>query len=233
MEAELTNLPAHIAIIMDGNGRWATARGLPRAEGHRAGAKTVRAVVEECRRLGIPYLTLYAFSSENWNRPKTEITALFQLLLEFLAIETPNLVQQGIALRVLGDLEGMPAPQRAALRHSMVKTSGGGAMTLNLAINYGARAEIVRACQSLAQKASKEITEETFAASLYTHGQPDPDLLIRTSGELRLSNFLLWQCAYSELYFTKTLWPDFDAAELALALRSYAGRQRRFGQAGQ
>jgi len=232
VKTEKTNLPRHIAIIMDGNGRWAVARGLPRAEGHRAGARAVRATVEECRKLAIPHLTLYAFSSENWSRPKSEIASLFSLLLEFLAVETPRLEQQGIALHVLGDINGLPAPQRAALKHSVAKTAAGTAMHLNLAINYGARAEIVRAARSLAEQPLEAITEAAFAERLYTAGQPDPDLLIRTSGEIRLSNFLLWQCAYSEFYFTQTLWPDFDAAELNLALKAFAGRQRRFGHAG-
>lgn len=222
-------LPRHIAVIMDGNGRWAALRGLPRAEGHRAGAKAVRETVEECRRLGIGHLTLYAFSSENWSRPAAEIASLFSLLLEFLAIETPRMERQGIALRVLGDVAGLPAPQRAALNRAISRTARCDGMILNLALNYGGRAEIVRAARLLAGSPPDEITEESFAARLYTSGQPDPDLLIRTSGELRLSNFLLFQCAYSELYFTPALWPDFNAAELKLALEAYAGRERRFG----
>lgn len=231
MELEKINLPRHIAIIMDGNGRWAVARGLPRSEGHRAGAQAVRTTVEECRRLGIQHLTLYAFSSENWNRPKKEIASLFRLLLEFLTVETPRLEQQGISLHVLGDIDGLPAPQRMALNHTMARTADGSSMSLNLALNYGGRAEIIRAARSFAGCNPESITEDAFAARLYTSGQPDPDLLIRTSGELRLSNFLLWQCAYSELYFTNTLWPDFDASELNLALRAFATRQRRFGRA--
>lgn len=222
-------LPAHIAIIMDGNGRWAEAHGLPRSEGHRAGAKAVDATVTECRRLGIRYLTLYAFSSENWNRPASEIGALFRLMLEFLARETPRLAEQGIALNVLGDLEKLPLPQKSALRHSMAQTASGREMTLNLAINYGARQEIVRAAKALAGLDPEGIDEESFSRHLYTADQPDPDLLIRTSGELRLSNFLLYQCAYSELYFTPTLWPDFNADELHKALTAYSGRNRRFG----
>lgn len=225
-------LPAHIAIIMDGNGRWAQARGLPRTDGHRAGADAVRTVVRECRRLGIPHLTLYAFSSENWNRPKTEISALFGLLLEFLGAEVPRMEEQGIRLRVLGDLDGLPLAQRGALRHAMARTAACADMTLNLALNYGGRAELVRAARALAAEGlpPEAITEEALAARLDTAGQPDPDLLIRTSGELRLSNFLLYQCAYSELHFTPVLWPDFGAAELAAALEDYAGRSRRFGK---
>lgn len=230
-EPSFAGLPRHIAIIMDGNGRWATARGLPRTAGHRAGAGAVRAIVEECRRLGVPYLTLYAFSSENWSRPPGEIAALFSLLLEFLTKETPRMQEQEIALGVLGNLEGLPAPQRAALKHAMSKTASGRAMRLNLALNYGGRAELVEALRKLRNSDEAEITEAAVSAALYTTGQPDPDLLIRTSGELRLSNFLLWQCAYSELYFTPTLWPDFNEQELAKALQAYAGRQRRFGAA--
>lgn len=229
---EETRTPCHIAIIMDGNGRWAARQGLPRTAGHRAGARAVRLIVEECRRLGIGYLTLYAFSSENWNRPAAEITALFGLLLEFLSLETPRLEEQGIALHVLGDLDALPAPQRAALRHAMKRTAKGSAMRLNLAINYGSRQELLQAARKLAGLEPGQITEERLAAELYTSGQPDPDLLIRTSGELRLSNFLLYQCAYAELYFTDTLWPDFDKQELHKALESYANRQRRFGAAG-
>ncbi len=226
------NLPAHIAVIMDGNGRWAQARGLPRSAGHRAGAEAVRIVVTECRSLGIRHLTLYAFSSENWNRPKAEVSALFSLLLEFLRQEVPLMEEKGIALKVLGDLDGLPLPQRTALRHAMSRTAHGREMILNLALNYGGRAELVRAVQSfLREGASPEtVTEESLAARLYTRDQPDPDLLIRTSGEQRLSNYLLYQCAYSELYFTPTLWPDFGVAQLHEALAAYAARSRRFGK---
>lgn len=228
----VNNLPRHIAIIMDGNGRWARMRGLPRTEGHKAGARAVRLLVTECRRLGIEYLTLYAFSSENWKRPKQEISALFSLLLEFLRVETPLMEEKGIRLNVIGNLEGLPAPQRAALRHSMAKTAHCEDMRLNLALNYGGRGEIVHAVKKLlAEKPEPEqITESLLAGYLYTGGQPDPDLLIRTSGEERLSNFLLYQCAYSELYFTPTLWPDFDEGELRKALEEYALRSRRFGK---
>lgn len=214
---------------MDGNGRWAESRGLPRSEGHRAGAVAVRTAVEECCRLGVGHLTLYAFSSENWNRPPAEIAALFSLLLEFLAVETPNLERQGIALQVLGDTDALPMPQRLALKHAVARTSSGSQMQLNLAINYGARNEILRAVRAMVAVPPEQINEENFARHLYTAGQPDPDLLIRTSGELRLSNFLLWQCAYSEFYFTPVLWPDFDVTELHAAIKAYVTRQRRFG----
>lgn len=234
-EIKKDRLPRHIAIIMDGNGRWAKKRGLPRTEGHRAGAKAVKTIVSECRGLGIEYLTLYAFSSENWNRPKLEIAALFKLLLEFLNSETAELLEKGVRLNVLGDLEGLPAAQRSALKKSMALTSRCDGMTLNLALNYGSRAEIVQAAKKIATLGLKadEINETSFKKYLYTADIPDPDLLIRASGEERLSNFLLYQCAYSELYFTTTLWPDFDANELAKALRAYSGRERRFGKTGE
>lgn len=231
-ETEQGMLPVHIAIIMDGNGRWACKRGLSRSEGHKAGAETVRKIVTACRSMGIKYLTLYAFSSENWARPPAEIATLFSLLLDFLHKETPLLLEKGIALKVIGDIDGLPAPQRLALRHSMAKTESCDQMCLNLALNYGSRAEIAHACAKIAASGIKpdEIDETMFRKFLYTGDQPDPDLLIRTSGELRLSNFLLFQSAYSELYFTSTLWPDFDEAELDKALRAYSQRQRRFGK---
>ena len=225
-------LPVHLAVIMDGNGRGAQARGLPREAGHKAGAEAARRIVTQCRALGIRHLSLYTFSSENWNRPPKEISALFGLLLDFLGQEVPRMVQQGIALKVLGDVEGLPLPQRTALRRAIRSTEAGREMTLNLALNYGGRAELVRAARSfLAEGARPEdITEQSLAARLYTTGQPDPDLLVRTSGELRLSNFLLYQCAYSELHFSPVLWPDFDEAQLQLALDDYAARSRRFGK---
>ena len=225
-------LPVHLAIIMDGNGRWAQARGLSRSEGHRAGADAVRTVVSRCRELGIRHLTLYAFSSENWNRPRAEVAALFSLLLEFLHREVPQLAEKGISLRVLGDVEGLPLAQRTALRHAIKRTAQGTAMTLNLALNYGGRAELVQAVRAIVREGlpADAIDEQTLARHLYTAGQPDPDLLIRTSGEQRLSNYLLFQCAYSELYFTPVPWPDFGQEELDAALAAYAGRCRRFGK---
>lgn len=227
------NLPQHIAIIMDGNGRWARERGLSRTAGHRAGADTVRAIVEECGRIGIAHLTLFAFSSENWTRPKGEIGALFALLAEFLALETPRLVSRNVRLDAIGEIEKLPAPSRLALAHARAATQECTGMRLNLALNYGGRNEIVRAAKKLFEeiKSPHEIDEEKFARFLDTAGQPDPDLLIRTSGELRLSNFLLWQCAYSEFYFSPLFWPDFTPQELHRALESYKGRKRRFGAA--
>ena len=225
-------LPVHLAVIMDGNGRWAQARGLPREAGHRAGAETVREIVTECRKLGIRYLTLYTFSSENWNRPKTEVTALFSLLLEFLGQEVPRMEREGIRLNILGDIDGLPLAARTALRHGMRRTAANDGMVLNLALNYGGRAEIVRAVQELLREgvSPDEVTEESFARHLYTAGQPDPDFLIRTSGEQRLSNYLLYQCAYSEFYFTPVPWPDFRVPQLHEALAVYGSRSRRFGK---
>jgi len=228
------HIPAHIAIIMDGNGRWAKQRGLPRTEGHKAGTETARAVVTRCRELGVRHLTLYTFSKENWSRPKDEIKTLFGLLTTFLSREEASLKEQGIRLKVLGDVEGMPLGVRQVLKHVMRQTADCTAMTLNLALNYSGREEILRAARALADKGLKgdAITEEAFAAELWTSGQPDPDLIIRTSGELRLSNYLLFQCAYSEFYFTDTYWPDFSSEELEAAIRDLDSRQRRFGKTG-
>jgi len=225
----------HLAIIMDGNGRWARARGLDRSDGHKAGTETAREIVKECRKLGIPYLTLYTFSKENWSRPKQEVGFLFGLLKDFLTQELPSLLEQSIRLNVLGDLDELPLPTRQVLRHVMEKTSGCSAMTLNLALNYSGRLEILRACQALLKKqiTPSELTGEMFANELYTAGMPDPDLILRTSGELRLSNYLLFQSAYSELYFTDVAWPDFHAPQLKAALAEYASRQRRFGTTGE
>ncbi len=230
------NLPQHLAIIMDGNGRWAKQRGLVRTDGHRAGADAVQKVVTECLKLGIRYLTLYTFSHENWKRPKEEVSTLFSLLVDFLKQEVPSLVRQSIALNVLGDVEELPLMARTALAHAIKRTAGSAEkptkLYLNLALNYGSRREILRAVRSIAQEkiAPEDITEEVFREYLYTKDMPDPDLVIRTSGEIRISNYLLFQCAYSEFYFSKTFWPDFDEEELHRALESYASRQRRFGK---
>lgn len=222
-------LPAHVAVIMDGNGRWAQRRGLSRSEGHRAGTRAAKAIVTRARELGIRHLTLYTFSRENWSRPKDEVALIFDLLVEYMKGELQNLLDQDIRLTVLGDFDGLPFVARQSLSHVMAKTARCRAMTLNLALNYSGREEILRACRALAAKGAG-IDAEAFSAALYTAGQPDPDLIIRTSGELRLSNFLLFQAAYAELYFTDTLWPDFDAAELERALADFTGRQRRFGK---
>lgn len=216
---------------MDGNGRWATRRRLPRSEGHTQGTRTARAIVEETRRLGIPCLTLYAFSKENWTRPKEEISFLFQLLSRFLQGELQKLIDQDIRLNILGEIQELPLATRKVIEHACARTKSCKSMTLNLALNYSGRSEIVRACQKILEQglSPRELSEQVFADYLYTAGQPDPDLIIRTSGELRISNYLLYQAAYSELYFTETLWPDFNAEELRLALENYSGRQRRLG----
>ncbi len=226
------SFPQHIAIIMDGNGRWAQRQGLSRSDGHRAGAENVRRIVTHCRTLGVRHLTLYTFSRENWNRPVAEVSTLFALLVEFLGQEVPRLVEQEIALRVLGDIEPLPLLSRTALNHALKRTAGGSKMTLNLALNYSARDEIVRAVRGLVRDGLPEdkIDAESLSERLYTAGQPDPDLVIRTSGEVRISNFLLFQCAYSEYYFTDVLWPDFDTEEREGALKVSATRGRRFGK---
>jgi len=227
----LSSLPEHIAIIMDGNGRWATRHGLPRTEGHKAGIRSARAIVMACRKLSIPYVTFYAFSKENWRRPEEEVAFLFDLLVRYLNDELDSLLERDIRLCVLGEWADLPFVLRQALKHVCSKTKQCKAMTVNLALNYSGREEITRACARLVQKGipASEITPERFSECLDTAGQPDPDLIIRTSGEQRLSNFLLYQVAYSEFYFTPVLWPDFDEACLREALEAFAKRSRRFG----
>lgn len=226
------NLPQHIAIIMDGNGRWAQQRGMPRTEGHKAGVQAARAIVTECRKLGIAYLTLYTFSRENWNRPQEEVSLLFSLLVQFLTEEVPNMVKQSIRLNILGEVSELPLAARTAIQHALKRTSGGSEMVVNLALNYGGRDEIVRAARKLVADGLKpeDITEEALQQRLYTAGMPDPDLVIRTSGEIRISNYLLFQCAYSEFFFSPVLWPDFTPELLGQTLESYAARNRRFGK---
>lgn len=227
-------LPQHVAIIMDGNGRWAAQRDLPRSAGHRAGGETVRRVVTHCRELGIPYLTLYAFSQENWRRPASEVKFLFDLLVKFLKNELSLLQEQNIRMNILGDTSGLPLLARQSLNRVCKQTQNNAAMTLNLALNYSGREEIALACRrALADNIPAEkLTPEIIAQYLYTAGQPDPDLIIRTSGELRLSNFLLFQAAYSELYVTSVLWPDFTTGDFDLALKDFTARERRFGTTG-
>jgi len=228
-------LPVHVAIIMDGNGRWAKERGSPRVEGHKAGVKRVRPLVEECRRLGIRYLTIYCFSTENWNRPKLEVSALMKLFGYYIDAETPSLKENGVRLRAIGDRERLPGGVQEHLRQAEEETKTCDKLDLILALSYGGREEIVHAVQKLvAQVAAgeldpKEITNETLAGSLYAPDVPDPDLLIRTSDEHRISNFLLWQIAYSEVVFTSVLWPDFTVEEFNRCLDEYSGRERRFG----
>jgi len=219
---------------MDGNGRWAKQRGLQRTDGHRAGTEAARAVVTRCRELGVGHLTLYTFSKENWARPKDEVKTLFELLTTFLTREEKSLREQGIRLKILGEIDGLPLTVRQVLKHVMRQTKECTDMTLNLALNYSGRDDILRAAKRLAARgaAPDDITGETFAAELWTAGQPDPDLIIRTSGELRLSNYLLFQCAYSEFYFTDVYWPDFSPEELEKAIDSLAARERRYGKTG-
>ncbi len=229
-------LPAHIAIIMDGNGRWAKRRHLPRVSGHRAGVEAVRATVETCAQLGLRALTLYAFSVENWKRPRAEVETLWRLLRIYLGSEMPLMMKHDIRFGAIGRLEALPAFVRGELEDVIRRTENNRGLRLNLAINYGGRAEIVDAVKALLEDARAgqvEIDEAAISARLYTAGMPDPDLLIRTSGEMRVSNFLLWQIAYAELYVTNTLWPDFKRAELLEAILDYQRRNRRFGGLGQ
>jgi len=229
-------LPRHVAIIMDGNGRWARARGLPRIEGHRRGKDTVRAVVETARRLGIPFLSLYAFSSENWNRPQEEVDALMGLLRRYLATELRKMMRNQVRLVAIGNLERLSRSVQEALRRNIEATRHNTGMTVVLAVSYGGREEIASAMRAMAREVRRgnlepdDIDETVISRHLSTAGVPDPDLLIRTSGEMRVSNFLLWQIAYSELLVTPTLWPDFGEAEFVAALSHYQGRERRFGR---
>jgi len=226
-------LPRHVAIIMDGNGRWAKQRNLPRVEGHRAGVESVRDTVETAARLGLGVLTLYAFSVENWKRPRYEVWTLMNLLKEYVRRELETLVRNNIRFQVLGRMEELDASVVRELRRALEASAGCTGMVFNIALNYSGRCEIVDACRRIvadwAAGKRADIDEETIGRYLYTSGQPDPDLLIRTSGELRVSNFLLWQIAYSEIWVTKTLWPDFGPDELRQALADYATRRRRFG----
>jgi undecaprenyl diphosphate synthase len=226
-------LPRHVAIIMDGNGRWAKKRHLPRIAGHRAGIRAVREGVEGCARLGIPFLTLYAFSVENWKRPETEINLLMSLLREYLKKEIPEMNEQNIRLGVIGRIDELPEAVRSDLQTAISATEKNTGLRLTLALNYGARAELVDAVRSLAShmRGNGKITidENTISEHLYTHDLPDPDLLIRTSGEMRLSNFLLWQLAYAEIWVTDTLWPDFTRQDLFQAVLDFEKRERRFG----
>jgi undecaprenyl diphosphate synthase len=229
-------VPGHIAIIMDGNGRWAKGRSLPRPLGHHAGMKAVREVVEGCLQAGVGVLTLFAFSKENWKRPAGEIDALMKLLEEYIAREASELRDQGVSVRVLGHLDQLGVGARRAVDRIVAETAAGRSLALNLCISYSARAEIARAARMLAEEAAAgkldpaDIDEEAVSRMLYTAPWPDPDLLIRTSGEMRISNFLLWQLAYAELYVTPVLWPDFTRRHLFEAILEYQRRERRFGR---
>lgn len=230
------NLPRHVAIIMDGNGRWAKKRLMNRIKGHEKGSETVRTVVRTSREVGISVLTLYAFSTENWQRPKTEVAALMMLLDRFLKSERKEMMDNDIRLNTIGQIDRLPGFVRKVLEEIMQLTGQNRSMTLNLALSYGARNEIVRMVRSIAEKAisgditPEAISEQLVSDHLYTADFPDPDLLIRTSGEMRISNFLLWQIAYSEIYVTKTLWPDFSKEEYLQILKDYQQRERRFGK---
>ncbi len=225
-------IPRHIAIIMDGNGRWAAARKLPRAMGHRQGMEALKRTIEAVRERGIEFLTIYAFSAENWSRPETEISDLMDLLRHYLRGELAEMHKDGLRLRFIGDHARLPADVQSLISESAKLTEKNTKGNLVIALSYGGRQEILQAAQTLAAQGA-EITEESFSAALYTSEIPDPDLLIRTSGELRLSNFLLWQTAYTEFVFTETLWPDFSAKDLDAAINEYQQRERRYGKLGQ
>ncbi|MBN8683425.1 MAG: isoprenyl transferase [Chitinophagales bacterium] len=229
-------VPQHIAIIMDGNGRWAKEKGMPRVWGHRSGVKSVREVTEAAAEIGVRYLTLYAFSTENWSRPPAEVTALMGLLVETIRGEIKDLNKNGVRLMAIGDLSALPKASYNTLMDGIEATRNNSRVTLVLALNYSAKWEILRATRILAEKAQQgslhpaNIDEQTFESALSTYGIPDPELLIRTSGETRISNFLLWQIAYAELYFTPVFWPDFGREALFEAILNYQGRERRFGK---
>lgn len=233
-QLDLDRIPAHVAIIMDGNGRWATERGKHRSYGHQAGVEAVRRITSECTRLGVEYLTLYTFSTENWNRPADEVAALMGLVLT--SLEDEIFMKNNVRFRVIGDIDRLPVEVQDKLRETMEHTAGNTAMTMVVALSYSAKWEITKAVRDIASEAKAgtlspgDITEETVAAHLQTSFMPDPDLLIRTGGEVRISNYLLWQIAYSELYFCDTYWPDFDERCLREAIADYQGRQRRFGK---
>ena len=230
-----TSLPQHVAIIMDGNGRWAKQRSLPRVEGHRQGAESARTIIRTSGELGIKYLTLYAFSAENWNRPKDEVDALMKYLIHYLKTETPELNKNNVRLEVIGQIYRLPENVQEHLKKSIATLSKNSGLTLVMALSYGSRIEIVDAVRRIAEKARDgklepaAITEEVISQHLWTRNIPDPDLLIRTSGEMRVSNFLLWQISYAELVITPTLWPDFRKPQFFAALEEYARRHRRFG----
>lgn len=234
-DVNLDHLPSHISVIMDGNGRWATRQGKERGEGHIAGISSLRETITACVRLGIDVLSAYAFSTENWKRPQHEVDLLMHLFATTLLKELPLFHQENVRLVFLGDIEALPEKTRDVFEEGLAETAGNTGMVLALAVNYGARAELARAARTLAARVSsgdiniEDIDEGAVAASLYTADLPDPELLIRTSGELRLSNYLLWQLAYSEFYVTDTLWPDFDRWELLRGIKAFQGRDRRFG----
>jgi len=234
LEMDRSRIPAHIAVIMDGNGRWATRRSLPRSAGHSAGVEALRAVIRECDDLKVKALTIYAFSTENWKRSPEEVGALMTLLLKYFSSEIDELHEKGVCIRILGDVDGLPAPQRDAVNAAMDRTRENTGLKLNIALNYGGRDELLRAARILAKRAQAgenpdDFTRQDFEDALYTKGIPDVDLLIRTSGEMRTSNFLPYQTAYAEFVVTDTLWPDFGIDELHRAIAVFQSRDRRFG----
>lgn len=239
MIQEPTIFPKHIAIIMDGNGRWAQAKGLMRIMGHHEGVKAVKTIVEAARESGVEVLTLYAFSTENWNRPKEEVSGLMGLLKKFLQSELEHMLENGIQLRCIGNINALPSDVRNILVETIDSTKHNGKLILNLALSYGGRDELVQAIQTMTQKcldgalAPQDISEETVSEHLFTAGLPDPDLVIRTGGEARLSNFLLWQSSYSEIYFSPVPWPEFNKKEFQHAIADFQKRQRRFGKTGE
>ncbi|MGI6173015.1 MAG: isoprenyl transferase [Christensenellales bacterium] len=230
------NMPRHVAVIMDGNGRWAQKKGLPRSVGHATGVEALRGIIRSSSDWGIESLTIYAFSTENWARPEGEVSALMQLILRYFKSEIDELYEKGVKIQILGDVDGLPAPQRDAVVKAMQRTKDNRGLKLNIALNYGGRQELVRCAKLLAKDVSEgriapeDIDEEAFSERLYTAGQSDVDLVIRTSGEMRLSNFLPWQSAYAEMLFNDTLWPDYTAEEYRRDLFRYAERSRRFGK---
>jgi undecaprenyl diphosphate synthase len=231
LKGKIENLPRHIGFIMDGNGRWAKQRGLPRLAGHRAGAENLRRVLRACGEWGIKYVTIYAFSTENWGRPKEEVEGLLNLLDQYIDKELPELVKEGVQVRHIGRMDGVPERLQEKIRQAVEATKGNERLILCVAFNYGGRAEIVDAVRKIIAKGYKpeEVDEDLISSHLYTAGIPDPDLIIRTAGEMRLSNFLLWQSAYAEYYSTPVYWPDFDEEELYKALLDFSRRERRFG----
>ncbi len=231
MKGKIENLPRHIGFIMDGNGRWAKQRGLPRLAGHRAGAENLRRVLRACGEWGIKYVTIYAFSTENWGRPKEEVEGLLNLLDQYIDKELPELVKEGVQVRHIGRMDGVPERLQEKIRQAVEATKGNDRLILCVAFNYGGRAEIVDAVRKIIAEGYRpeEVDENLISSHLYTAGIPDPDLIIRTAGEMRLSNFLLWQSAYAEYYSTPVYWPDFDEEELYKALLDFSRRERRFG----
>ncbi len=232
---DYNNLPTHIGVIMDGNGRWAKKRGLPRSAGHQAGADALKKIVTECNNMGVKYITVYAFSTENWKRPKDEVDFLMNLLLSYLRDSEKTLAKENVRIRAIGGREELTEEIREQIKKTEEFTKNNTGIVMNIALNYGAREELVMATKKIAEdvKAGKittsDITSDMISENLYTGGQPDPDLIIRTSNELRLSNFMMWQASYSEFYFTKTLWPDFSIKDLHNAILEYQNRNRRYG----